>query len=197
MLNDGYGDDASIPEVVSRFRKWSHTIAGDYTAPSGMVYDDLVQEALIAIWRSLEKKGGKANVSATYLTQVARYRMQKVVTGKQMYGGDPKPGPRSRPQTYGVDWEEAEDAGDPITRLLEAADVLSAVEWAYHHGEIAKALGALPAAHQEYVVERFWRGKTDTEIAEERGVSNKLIGQWWRRSIRPRLRHELAHLART
>jgi DNA-directed RNA polymerase specialized sigma24 family protein len=190
-LDDGWGDET--PEQTAlRFEHWAHDRAGRMVAPSSQIYDDLVQEALIAAWRTAAEKGIR---NATYITKAARHRMLDVVTGKQMTGGDPTPGPRYRPKEVVLDWQEISAEPGPMDALLEAADLLGAVEWAYHRGEIGAALSALSPTHRAYVVERFWYGKRDMEIAAEWGVDRRLLNTWWRRTIRPALAESLRHLA--
>jgi len=197
-ISDGFGDDLTNAEVVANFRRWSYAVAGKtYGSSSTIDVDDLAQESMIAMWRVLEKKGGKAAVSATYLTQTGSMRMLAVQQGVPMTGGDSTPGPKYRPTGVVVDWNAVvsgdEDWG--FEHLLEAADLLHSVDLAYHAGEIAECLNALAPADRAYVHARFWQGKTDTEIAAERGVSNKMLGTRWKRTIRPVLAERLAHLA--
>ena len=197
-VSDGYGSDLTNAEAVERFWRWSYTVARDFATPAHLDIDDLAQESLIAMWRVLEKRGGRAHVAAPYLTLTGRMAMLGVAQGSPLTGGDSTPGPKSRPSTVGVDWGSAA-AGDGdgygLGRLLEAADLLDAVDWAYHHGEILDCLHGLTLDDRTYVYSRFWQGKTDTEIAAERGVSNKMLGNRWKRTIRPALAERLSHLA--
>lgn len=197
MISDGFGDELTNEEVVHNFRLWTYKVANSFHQTGLVDADDLAQEGLIAMWRALEKKGGKAHVSATYLTQTGRFAMIKIVEGKPLTGGDTTPGPRYRPSTVGVDWSDVAAHGEDygFERLLTADDLLSAVDWAYHHGEIVECLNSLSPQDRAYVYSRFWQGKTDTEIAAERGVSNKMLGGRWAKTIRPVLVKALAHLA--
>lgn len=170
-------------DSIDAFRRWAHWTAGRIINPYCGDYDDVVQEGLIEAWRVLQAKGGRDNVSATYLTQGMRRRMYDIVNGRPMYGGNRRPGPRTEP---------------PHVRSLDGIDPgfdpLHAVELAYHHGEIVEALGSLTRDDCEYVLLRFWGGLTDTEIAQRRHVSNQNLWQNWHRRIRPRLQESLNHL---
>lgn len=190
-IDDGYGDET--PEQTAlRFLRWSHDAASKMTHADSLIYDDLVQEAMISIWRTAETKHIR---NAVYLTKTARYRMVDVASGERpMTGGDSTPGPRYRPKETSVDWEEISADPGPLEALLEAADLLDAVELAYHHGEICEALDGLREDHRRYVVERFWHGKRDVEIAAEMEVDKRLLNLWWRRTIRPALAERLQHL---
>lgn len=194
MINDGFGNEISESELVANYHNWSHAVAGAMVNASSSLYDDLVQEALIEVWKVAQRK--PEGVSATYVAKAAKYRMLGIVQGKQMTGADPTPGPKFRPAEHDVDWQD-EATTDTFQSLLVAADALAAVEWAYHQGEIVQALNALPERDRRYVVARFWEGKTDTEIAAETGVSNKSLGIRWKRTVVPRLVAQLHHLART
>lgn len=195
---DGFGDDLSASEAVQRYERWSHAVAGGMVGHGHPMHDDLVQEGLIKIWQVLEAKGGKANVSATYLTQAAHYRMVAIVSGRPMVGGDSTPGPKSRPTMALVDWDDVQSGDreiDPsLIELLWAADLIDAVEWSYHHGQIMEVLSSLPERDREYVVRRFWGQSTDTEIARDIGVTNKALHTRWRRQIIPAIKQRLAAL---
>lgn len=194
-VDDGYGDSVSPAEAVERFHRWTHYVASrlvDGRSKTHPAYDDMVQEAKIEVWRTIQDK---PHVPATYVAKAARSRMREVLTGaRPLTGGDSKPGPKYRPTTECVDWQD-EGAAEPVLHLLAAPDLLDAVELAYHRGELLHALGQLQPRDREYVVLRFWSGMTDTEIAARQGVSNKLLHDRWRRAILPRLQKSLAHLA--
>jgi RNA polymerase sigma factor (sigma-70 family) len=198
-IDDGYGNDLSNGEVVAKYWRWSHAVAGRVSNPYAPAYDDVVQESLIAIWRILEKKGGKANVSATYLTFAARHRMVDVTMGKPMTGGNSRPGPKTEPpQTQSLDvlldMGGSEQVGFDLEQVLAAADVLEAVSLAYHEGEIVRAIAGLNERDREYVVLRFWGGMTEMEIAARLQVDRKALASRWARTIRPVLHERLSHL---
>jgi DNA-directed RNA polymerase specialized sigma24 family protein len=177
-------------QVVADFEKWAHHRAGQMVTRDHHLYDDLVQEALIEIWRVHKAKG---DPSAVLLAQKARYRMLNIVTGdRPMVGGDSTPGPKSRPTTTNVDWANADEVG--LEHLLAAPDALEAVDWAYHEGELQAALSALTPEQREYVTLRFWGGLRDVDIEAQTGIGRKVLGNRWTRSIKPILQRELAHL---
>ena len=168
---------------IDDFRRWAHWTAGRITNPYCHNYDDVVQEGFIEAWRVLQVKGGRVNVSATYLTQGMRRRMYDIANGRPMYGGDRRPGPRTEPPHV-----------DSLDGIDPGFDPLYAVELAYHHGEIAQAIDGLSADEREYVVLRFWCGLSDVEIAARRNVSKDHVGKVWHRRIKPRLYSTLNHL---
>lgn len=192
-IDDGFGEETPA-QIVDRYRKWCHTVAGALVNASDALYDDLVQEAMISIWRTAKDKG---DVGAVYFTKAARYRMFSVLQGRPLIGGDSTPGAKYRPTTVGVDWHAVEnDAEDDSTwaLLLEAADLLDAVDWAYHVGEITAVLNTLRPDHRRFVEAKYWHGMRDVEIAALMEVDRKLLNTWWRRDIKPVLQRELAHL---
>ena len=194
MIQDGFGNEVTADELVGNYWKWAHKVAGSMVAPSSLLYDDLVQEALIAVWKVSQRK--PEGVAAPYITKAMRTRMRDLVNHRPMTGGDSKPGPKSRPKEISVDWQEvAEEDSSGFENLLSAADLLTAVEWAYHEGEILQALNQLPEPDRTYVYQRFWQGKTDTEIAAERGISNKFLYTRWHRTIQPKLLESLSYLS--
>jgi len=71
---------------------------------------------------------------------------------------------------------------------VHADGTLDGVLLAYHDGEIAQALAALPKAWRDYVIDRFWHGMSERETQALRGQAVK----WYR--VRPVLAEKLAHL---
>lgn len=191
MLNDGFGDSLRPEEVVANFEKYAHKIAYE-NHWSRNNHDDLVQEALIEVWEASVRV---PDASAVYYAKAVKGRLFAVGRqGRPWTGGDSKPGPKSRPIENQIDWQDPE-VEDIFGSLLEATDLVSGVEWAYHHGEFMEALCGLSEDDREYVVRRFWHGQTDTEIAAIRGVTNKALGNRWTRTIQPKLQAALAHMA--
>jgi DNA-directed RNA polymerase specialized sigma24 family protein len=88
-----------------------------------------------------------------------------------------------------------------LTAVLEAADLLEAVEISYHRGEILSAISALSTNQRRYVVYRFWLGFEPSwrgagiSFAEALGVERP--DRLWTekdRGARDRLREKLLHL---
>ena len=186
----------SPTDVPARYAAWSHAVAGSMTNASSLLYDDLVQESMIEVWQIAEKKGANG-AGATYLTRAAKHRMVDVLLGKRpMTGSDSSPGPKYRPTAVGVDWSavEQEDDGSDWADLLEAPDRIDSQDWVYHGEDFREALDELRPDHRDFVVRKFWQGKTNTEIAAEMGVDKRLLTTWWRRTIKPALQGRLAHL---
>jgi hypothetical protein len=81
-----------------------------------------------------------------------------------------------------------------VDNMLQAADLLAAAEWAYHHGEIAAAMADLTPRQREYVYIRFWLNYQATDRALYFGYDPD--GGLWNASngAKARLRGRLAHL---
>jgi DNA-directed RNA polymerase specialized sigma24 family protein len=163
----------SNEEVVGSFRRWAYHLANQYARPSDV--DDVAQEALITIWRTLEAKGGKRGAAASLLASNGRYRAVAILGGAYPFGHDSKPGPRPEPKdSVTVPLLEAEEAPDE-----GGIDVLEMTN------SMVEAILILEPQDREYVYSRFWLGMSDVEIAEERGTTNKVVGQNWHRRIKP------------
>lgn len=188
-LSDGFGD-LTPEEIVGNYRRWAHTVANSRREPHFRDHDDLVQEALLEIWQVLQRKG--TGVSATYLATAGKHRMDDVLDGRPMRGNPTEGGQTYRPKTVAA--EVVSEAAPDLWEQLIAVDALDAVELAYHQGQIVEALADLKPQYRSYVVMRFWGGMRDVDIAASLGTTNKVVGTWWSRSIRPVLRERLAHL---
>lgn len=188
-LSDGFGD-LSEAEIVANYERWAHKVANSKREPYHPLHDDLVQEALAEIWAVLRRKG--TGVSATYLATAGKHRMDDVLDGRPMRGNPTEGGQTYRPKT--VPAEVLAEAAPDLWEQLIAVDALDAVELAYHKGQIVAALSDLKPQYRSYVAMRFWGGMRDVDIAVEMGTTNKVVGTWWSRSIRPVLRERLEHL---
>lgn len=189
-ISDGFGD-LTPAEIVENYRRWAHKVANVKRAPFDPIHDDLVQEALLAIWEVLQRKG--TDIAATYLAAAGSHRMNDVLDGRPMRGSPSEGGKTYRPKTVSSDGL-AETAPDLWEQLL-SVDALAEVELAYHHGEILSALSDLKPQYRAYVVMRFWGGLRDVDIADRMGTTNKIVGTWWSRAIAPVLRERLSHMA--
>jgi DNA-directed RNA polymerase specialized sigma24 family protein len=188
-MQDGYGNELTDQEMVENYWKWAHKVAGSIL-PRGQRshdFDDVVQEGLIHVLKTAD------GMPAPFVAKGARYRMLAAATGeRQPTGGDPTPGPRYRPTTVSHD---ADESGEWLDSLMRGPDLLDAAALAYHHGELAQVINGLEPRDRNYIVQRFWNGKTDTEIAAEDGVARNFWHTRWRKTLAPRLAKELAHLA--
>lgn len=194
-LDGGYGDDAELETYLAEqegLLKWK--ARGDA---------DAVQEARITVWQTLAKHPG---ATRSYLDQAATWRIHDHLAGKPATGtvrresgtrtgGDQSRTARAMRSRSGSDALAQPWAGGDALDLVDAADQLPELELAYHHGEIMQAIAALPAAHREYVVLRFWGDLDRNQIAARMRRNPGNLATTWRTQIRPRLQESLMHLA--
>lgn len=181
MISDGFGDALTTDELVENFQRYAHYWAHQ-TQHRPADHDDIAQEAMISVWKAAVRKGTGA--ASGYYATAAKNAAVGLASGKRRmtgYDGIPRP---SRP-------EEVELSP---ALLLEAPEILAAVEWAYHAGELAEVLSALPEPDHAYVVMRFWYGLNDIEIAAQTGDRRGYWNDRWKRNIKPVLARQLAHL---
>jgi RNA polymerase sigma factor (sigma-70 family) len=186
-VSEDHGPDplegASNEEVVAAFWNWAYRIANDHAYPGDV--DDVAQEVLVELWRTLESKGGKAAVSATYLATAGRHRANEVLAGAYPLGYDSRPGPRPTPR--GARTAPLLEADGPVLdAALEGVEVTALID---------AAVEALSERDEAYVRWRFWHGMSDVEIAAAFGTTKKIVGQNWHRRIKPLLIDTLAELA--
>jgi len=123
---------------VSDFEGWLRHTAHQ-TDPNQV--DDLIQEGRIAMWRNEQRRG---LAHAGWMTAAARQRMRDVAwSGWRMFGNEGKRGQRSVEPVASM--EEFE--GD--THHPTVADFAEMAAMAYHHGEMARAIGGLSPRQQE------------------------------------------------
>lgn len=188
--------DAALYAFLGRFRPWLHYVANRFAEGTDLQPEDLAQEGWIALWRAVRDYG---KTDERYLHVTARNRMRLIAGGRPPLGSGARRGPRTEPtivDSLDRAYDKAADGwmDDPLL-VATAVDMLDGVEAAYHDGEIAQALAALPFGHRQYVVARFWLGMTDVEIAAMQERDKRDVGRTWKRTIRPKLAERLGHLA--
>lgn len=189
VLNDGIGDSLSVDERIRAKQRLIEIMVSEHQRDLEN-RDDLIQEGRIALWRTMIREDCPS--SEAYLHAAARQRINEVATRQTWTGHTRVHGQPTDPlrQPGKVEMEAALDAG----LVTVAADVLGAVEMAYHRGEIMKVLAELPYEYRAYVVLRFWGGYTQPEISEILHRQPNNLNRTWQEVIRPRLQRQLAHL---
>jgi DNA-directed RNA polymerase specialized sigma24 family protein len=195
-LSDGFGDDRSdldYEEYLLDNERLLKLKAGERMRGSDVasdIWDDVLQEGRIVQWTVLKKRPSSppAYVSAAMSHRIIECLTRGTWTGMSRTHGKPRDPLRRR------DRDSVNDETLGLDEVIDAGRLVDDVAVAYHHGEIMAALNALTFTQREYVYARFWLGKTNPEIAAERGLSTGEIERQWRVNIRPALVEELPHL---
>lgn len=149
--------DQQRPRTVEDFRRWAHAVANSLAGPADPRHDDLVQEALLAIWLLLAEPDG-TRYSATYLATAGRHAMIGILRGGAATGS--RGGQHYRPKT-----SELPDAWLTGDRGPESRDPSGYVEdWML----VSEALAALSPEDRELAV-RWASGYSFAELSEGRG----------------------------
>lgn len=149
--------------------------------------EDALQEARIAVWRTLERQ---PTATRSYLDQAAKWRIGEIHRGESYTGEVRQHGSKGQDAARVAVRAPEEDAAG-----LAAADQMEAAELAAHSAEIASAVAELPEVHRKYVVARFWADMDRTEIGKVLGRNPGNLATTWRTQIQPVLAERLAHLA--
>jgi RNA polymerase sigma factor (sigma-70 family) len=214
IYNSGFGDQLSYEQqleilddhdrVLAQYHKWLHAVANfmqeTWAHPD---HDDLVQEGRIAMWKALTTYDPSKGALASWLTTAAKMRMRDCIKREYWTGTPARYGHGGKVPDDGTTVMSLMDDDLTLTAVLEAADLLEAVEISYHRGEILRAIGALSVNQRRYVVYRFWLGWDPNSrqqtggpsLAEVIGVKHPHI-LWGQkdRGARDRLREKLLHL---
>ena len=191
MIDDGYGEDELwLEEKIAGRQRLLEIQASERGVSDPGMRDDLIQEGRIKIWDVLMREPDAAGL----LSVATKRRMMKLVTQETTwFGQEGRQGLERDPLRRSWDSTDRDDDDTPPLEIV-AADILSGVELAYHAGEIAEAINALPEKHREYVVLRFWGGLTNPEIAAIQEVNSGNMARTWNQAIRPVLAERLEHL---
>jgi len=209
---DKYGDSLSYEQqlemlddhdrILASYNRWLHSVAGYFHRTHfHSDHEDLVQEGRIAMWKALATYDPSKGALPSWLTTAAKMRMKDCLRREGWTGTPARYGHGGKVPDEGVTVMSLMDDDAALTNMLEAADLLSAVEVAYHRGEILKAVSRLSSNQRRYVVCRFWLGYdpawrgTGISFAETIGVKRPdMLWSQKERGARDRLRHELLHL---
>jgi len=192
VIQDGYGDMVPDEEFVERWIGHAHASADRAVRRNDPRYDDVLQEALIEIWRTAQAHPG---AMASYVAKASKYHAMDIAMGaRPMLSTENTPGPKYRPETVAVDWQADKDES-VMDEPVEMSDPLAAVEWGYHHGFLAQVLDTLRPDDREYVVRRFWLDQSVDQISDELGIHRNKLDAAWKRRIKPRLAKALELLA--
>lgn len=195
-IGDGFGD-SSVSDLLARYERWNYAVATGRVSQADPDFEDLVQEARIAMWQASQKADPeKGGAHAKWLTQAAEWRISEVQrrhtwTGHTKVRGKVDDPLLRKPASI----EALAEAGDMNFEAVAAEPgLLDSILLSYHYGQIAEAVASLPPAQRAYVVQRFWKGKTDVEIAAETGRSDSAVRLEWNSKIKPLLQERLAGL---
>lgn len=202
-VNDRWGDDPvqqelSLLEMEESIREREGLLrlkAAERTRgnrSSNDTWDDILQEGRIVEWTVLTKRpdAPPSYVSAAMSNRISEVISRGTWTGMETHRGRPTD-PLRRPMAERC---SVNDETLRLDEMLASSDWLDDVLVGYHHGQIMQALNALTFTQKVYVYQRFWEGRSNPEIAAERGLSTGEVERQWRCNIRPRLQAQLALL---
>lgn len=185
-----------IAAIIPGYTGWLRTVAHGILGTQYEALDDLVQEGFIAMWRAVETLDPERSPADYWLKRAARQRMVTVVQHDMRWtglpdrrnGGHERVVGRNRPISLTEIIDRHDDWFSPIDRAAEYA--LEGALWAYHDGDLARALDGLSVREREYVFRRFWQDWQGPQLdAHFQTTSNNI----WR-SAKPKLREALVNL---
>lgn len=133
--------------LLARYRPWILTVARDLNGGPGWRVQDLAQEGWIEMWVRLSTDTWNKRFPLDLaLKNHARDRMKTVLRNWRAM------------KTSIAEPQNMSFGDSPMDELL-MTETLGEAEWAYHHGEIHRAIcELLTPREREYVYLRFWCG---------------------------------------
>lgn len=175
--------------VTPYLRRFIEIVASERTKDQPDLFDECVQEGMIAAWQAMEKHPGKTD---TYYRAAAKRGVLKPLRGRASFGAESQRG--------------KEDAHGHTTPLYgtnsDGDDVLviePAVEAPYASidvkGAVREAVAALDEDDRVLVFGRFWEGLSYAEMADILLTRKNRLEWRWMRTIRPALEEALGAVA--
>lgn len=176
--------DTEIDSLLVSYRGLFYSFAKKY---SSFPADDLVQEAMVAVWKELKKYDDALPLDMV-IKKRAKWRMAAIACGQSNWTSEFR-----RPSNYRQPYQVFPvDPQDITEEDLAAAQKLEDVEYTAHRDDIVKAMQtSLTPKQQKYLVMKKMVQHSVKDLKEEFGyVPDNLMSD----VSRDRLRSELAHL---
>jgi RNA polymerase sigma factor (sigma-70 family) len=176
--------ETEIDSLLVSYRGLFYSFAKKYNS---FPADDLVQEAMVAVWKELKKYDGVLPVDMV-IKKRAKWRMAAIACGQSNWTSEFRSTSNYR-QHYHV---FPVDPQDIIEEDQEAAKQLEDVEYTAHRDDIVRAMQvSLTPKQQKYLVMKKMVQHSVKDLKEEFGyVPDNLLSE----VSRDRLRSELSHL---
>lgn len=175
-------------EITPRLRRFIEIVAAERTQSNPDLFDECVQEGMIAAWQAMTQHPGKDDV---YYRVAAKNGIMSPLRGRASFGHESSRGKQDASSVSQSLWRTNSNGDDvlvidpPVEAPYASLDI---------QGVVRDAVAHLDDDDRVLVFARFWEGMTYPEVAALVGTrSNRL--QWrWSRTIRPVLRGALEDL---
>lgn len=178
--------------IDARLRRFIEIVAAERTRSHPELFDECVQEGMIAAWRAMEKSPGK---EAVYYRVAAKNGVMAPLRGRSPFGHQAMRGREDAHGHAGSLWAASEDGDehlvvDPEDERSRAA--LGAVEVA---DAVRDVVRTLPPLDREIVIRRYWDDESFADIARLVDRPAGTLSRRWTQIIRPALREALDEVA--
>lgn len=171
-----------MTQALEQIAPLIRVMANERTQSKPDLFDDAVQEGMIAAWRAEQ---GRPGMSGTYYRGAARNGVLNVAMGRPFTGQATRRG-----------WQDAHNSSSPTgdTYPVEpmstsAADAMAAIEAG---DDVRQAVAKLEPELREVAYLHFWEDLTYAQIGKRLGKKAGTISWLWSRKIAPALRESLA-----
>lgn len=177
-----------MTEISPYLVRFIKMVAAERTGTQPDLYDECVQEGMIAAWRAIEKHPGKTDA---YYRVAAKNGIMNPLRGRASFGAEAHRGSKDASSVSTSIYAPGADGQDEF--LVEPA-----VEAPYAaldvQGAVREAVAELPEGDRVLVFRRYWEGATWPEIATMVGTRKNRLEWRWMTAIRPALEEALAPL---
>ena len=154
--------DSEIDAMLAQYEPWARWKAKQFP---GFPAEDLVQEALIAMWKELKKYNPDKGIPVDYIMKRrCVWRMMDIVSGKPWTSAEPY----YRHSGLKFPTLSLDESFNGVVDV-SATGAMESVEISAHAQDIADALKNLTPRQQEYAVVRLMYGFKQSEIVERFG----------------------------
>ena len=175
--------DAEIDAILAQYEPWVRWKAKQFPK---FPAEDLVQEALIAMWKELKKYDPEKGIPVDYIMKRrCSWRMMDIVSGKPWTSDQPY----YRHTGLKFDASSLEDVFNGVEDN-SSEEAFRSVEFSAHAKDIAAALNKLTERQREYAVVRLMYGFKQSEIIDYFGYeAHGLLTKKHKAELRKSLSH--------
>ena len=171
---------------LERLRPLVEIMAAERTRDAPHLFEDAVQEGLIAAWSASEAHPEK---KPAYYRTAARNGVTSVLRGRSMTGAASRQG-RQDAHDLSEPLAKPGDSGEFVVDPVDerAGDALGGVDYKV---AVRDAVRRLSGFDRELVYLRFWHDLDWAAVADHFGITKRSVEWRWQTGVRPALRAEL------
>lgn len=175
--------------VTPYLRRFVEIVAAERTKDQPDLFDECVQEGMIAAWQAMERHPGKTD---TYYRAAAKRGVLNPLRGRSPFGHESMRGSKDASSASQSIYGTNSDGDDVLVVEPSIEAPYAAIDV---QGAVREAVAGLDEADRVLVFGRFWEGLSYAEMADILLTKKNRLEWRWMQTIRPALEDALGAVA--